>query len=182
MLIDSIQLLSRIGIECSHVNEDSRKLFYDLPDSKAKIIICRATDIPTFVEYGAADLGIVGKDTLLEDNKDVAELLDLKFGYCRFVVAMLEASVPPKLPNGEYDLSGLNHQRVATKFPRVDGELFLAGWACRSIPSNFMAILSLLRASAWRNDCGYCFHWKNAQGKSLGRGGSDTGSDVSLDR
>ncbi|MFZ3129794.1 MAG: ATP phosphoribosyltransferase, partial [Desulfosporosinus sp.] len=46
LLIDSIQLLSRIGIECSHVNEDSRKLFYDLQESKVKIIICRATDIP----------------------------------------------------------------------------------------------------------------------------------------
>lgn len=126
LLIDSIQLLSRIGIECSHVNEDSRKLFYDLPDSNVKIIICRATDIPTFVEYGAADLGIAGKDTLLEENKDVAELLDLRFGYCRFVVAMPEASVPPKFPNGEYDLSGLNHQRVATKFPRV-AETFFNG-------------------------------------------------------
>ena len=126
LLIDSIQLLSRIGIECSHVNEESRKLFYDLPDSKIKIIICRATDIPTFVEYGAADLGIVGKDTLLEENKDVAELLDLRFGFCRFVVAMPEASVPPRLPNGEYDLSGLNHQRVATKFPRV-AETYFSG-------------------------------------------------------
>ena len=124
LLIDSIQMLSRIGIECSHVNEASRKLFYDLPDSNIKIIICRATDIPTFVEYGAADLGVVGKDTLLEDNKDVAELLDLKFGFCRFVVAMPEASVPPKLPNGQYDLSVLNHQRVATKFPRVAETFF----------------------------------------------------------
>jgi len=126
LLIDSIQLLSRIGIECSHVNEESRKLFYDLEDSKVKIIICRATDIPTFVEYGAADIGFVGKDTLLEENKDVAELLDLKFGFCRFVVAMPEASVPPKLPSGEYDLSVLNHQRVATKFPRV-AETFFSG-------------------------------------------------------
>ena len=126
LLVDSIHLLSRIGIECSHVNEESRKLFYDLPDSKIKIIICRATDIPTFVEYGAADLGIVGKDTLLEENKDVAELLDLRFGFCRFVVAMPEASVPPRLTNGEYDLSGLNHQRVATKFPRV-AETYFSG-------------------------------------------------------
>ena len=126
LLVDSIHLLSRIGIECSHVNEESRKLFYDLPDNKIKIIICRATDIPTFVEYGAADLGIVGKDTLLEENKDVAELLDLRFGFCRFVVAMPEASVPPRLTNGEYDLSGLNHQRVATKFPRV-AETYFSG-------------------------------------------------------
>lgn len=133
LLIDSIQLLTRIGVECSHVNEESRKLFYDLPDSKIKIIICRATDIPTFVEYGAADLGIVGKDTLLEGNKDVAELLDLRFGYCRFVVAMPEVSVPPKLPDGKYDLSGLNHQRVATKFPRV-AETFFSGLGMQVSP------------------------------------------------
>jgi len=133
LLIDSIQLLSRLGIECSHVNEDSRKLFYDLPESKVKIIICRATDIPTFVEYGSADLGFVGKDTLLEENKDVAELLDLKFGFCRFVVAMPEASVPTKLPNGDFDLSGLNHQRVATKFPRV-AETFFRGLGMQVSP------------------------------------------------
>lgn len=133
LLIDSIELLSRTGVECSHVNEESRKLFYDLPDSKVKIIICRATDIPTYVEYGAADLGIVGKDTLLEENKDVAELLDLHFGYCRFVVAMPEVSVPTKLPNGKYDLSGLNHQRVATKFPRV-AETFFSGLGMQVSP------------------------------------------------
>lgn len=126
LLIESVQMLSQVGINCSHVNEESRKLFFDLPESNVKIIICRATDIPTFVEYGAADLGIVGKDTLLEENKDVPELLDLKFGFCRFVVAMPESCVPPKLPSGEYDLSGLNHQRVATKFPRV-AESFFSG-------------------------------------------------------
>ena len=124
LLLDSIECLSRIGIACRHVNEDSRKLFYDLPENRVKIIICRATDIPTYVEYGAADIGIAGKDTLLEENKDVIELLDLKFGYCRFVVAMPEASVPPKLAGGKYDLSGLNHQRVATKFPRVAEAFF----------------------------------------------------------
>lgn len=133
LLIDSIQMLSQVGVKCSHVNEDSRKLFFDLPESNAKIIICRPTDIPTYVEYGAADLGFVGKDTLLEENKDVAELLDLKFGYCRFVVAMLEAGVPPKLPGGEYDLTGLNHQRVATKFPRVT-ESFFSGIGMQVTP------------------------------------------------
>ncbi|MDQ7093653.1 ATP phosphoribosyltransferase [Desulfosporosinus sp. PR] len=133
LLIDSVRLLSRIGIECNHVNEDSRKLFYDLPADNVKIIICRATDIPTYIEYGAADLGIAGKDTLLEENKDVVELLDLKFGYCRFVVAMPEGRVPPKLANGEYDLSGLNYQRVATKFPRV-AEAFFSGLGMQVSP------------------------------------------------
>lgn len=124
LLDDSLNVLSHAGIECRHVNEDSRKLVFELEESEAQIIICRPTDIPTYVEYGAADIGFVGKDTLLEENKDVAELLDLKFGYCRFVVAMPEEKVPPRLTNGEYDLSGLNHQRVATKFPRVAQTFF----------------------------------------------------------
>jgi ATP phosphoribosyltransferase len=60
----------------------------------------------------------------LEENKDVVELLDLRFGFCRFVVAMPEENVPPRLPNGTFDLSSLNHQRVATKFTRVAEEFF----------------------------------------------------------
>ncbi|AGA68746.1 ATP phosphoribosyltransferase catalytic subunit [Desulfitobacterium dichloroeliminans LMG P-21439] len=124
LLIDSLEALTKIGIDCEDVSEASRKLVFPLEKSQAQIIICRPTDIPTFVEYGAADVGFVGKDTLLEENKDVVELLDLGFGYCRFVVAMPEEKVPPLLPEGTYDLSALNHQRVATKFPRVAEEFF----------------------------------------------------------
>lgn len=124
LLTDSLETLSQVGIECRHVTEESRKLIFPLPESEAQIIICRPTDIPTYVEQGAADIGFVGKDTLLEENKDVVELLDLRFGYCRFVVAMPEENVPPRLPDGTFDLSGLNHQRVATKFTRVAEEFF----------------------------------------------------------
>lgn len=124
LLTDSLEALSQAGIECRDVSEESRRLVFPLEESQAQIIICRPTDIPTFVEYGAADLGFVGKDTLLEENKDVVELLDLRFGFCRFVVAMPEEKVPPCLPDGRYDLSSLNHQRVATKFPRVAEEFF----------------------------------------------------------
>ena len=124
LLDDSLEVLSNSGIPCRHVSEDSRQLVFDLPESESRIIICRPTDIPTYVESGAADIGFVGKDTLLEENKDVAELLDLKFGYCRFVVAMPEETLPPRLPNGNFDLSGLNHQRVATKFTRVAQTFF----------------------------------------------------------
>ncbi|ADY55072.1 ATP phosphoribosyltransferase catalytic subunit [Syntrophobotulus glycolicus DSM 8271] len=119
LLVDSLNLLQKAGLRCEHVGEDSRQLTFDLPEDGARIIICRPTDIPTYVEYGAADIGFVGKDTLLEQNCDVAELLDLKFGFCRFMVAMPEESLPPRLADGSYDLSGLNHKRVATKFPRV---------------------------------------------------------------
>jgi ATP phosphoribosyltransferase len=124
LLTDSLEVLTKAGIECSEVSEESRKLLFSLEGSEAQIIICRPTDIPTYVEHGAADIGFVGKDTLLEENKDVAELLDLKFGYCRFVVAMPEEKVPARLPDGTFDLSVLNHQRVATKFPRVAEEFF----------------------------------------------------------
>ncbi|CDX04103.1 ATP phosphoribosyltransferase [bioreactor metagenome] len=124
LLTDSLEVLTKIGIECQEVSEESRKLVFPLEKAQAQIIICRPTDIPTFVEYGAADIGFVGKDTLLEENKDVVELLDLGFGYCRFVVAMPEEKVPPRLPDGKFDLSGLNHQRVATKFPRVAEDFF----------------------------------------------------------
>lgn len=124
LLTDSLEVLTQAGIECREVNEESRKLLFSLENSEAQIIICRPTDIPTYVEQGAADIGFVGKDTLLEENKDVAELLDLKFGYCRFVVAMPEEKALACLPDGTFDLSGLNHQRVATKFPRVAEEFF----------------------------------------------------------
>ncbi|NLI90673.1 MAG: ATP phosphoribosyltransferase [Peptococcaceae bacterium] len=119
LLEDSVRLLNHAGIDCRSVEEDSRKLMFELTGSEARIIICRPTDIPTYVEYGAADIGFVGKDTLVEQNLDVAELVDLKFGYCRFVVAMPEETKPPKLADGSYDLSVLNHKRAATKFPRV---------------------------------------------------------------
>jgi len=124
LLIDSLEVLGKAGVECREVNEDSRKLVFELPASQAQIIICRPTDIPTYVEHGAADIGFVGKDILLEENKDVAEILDLKFGYCRFVVAMPEEKVPPRLADGTFDLRVLNHQRVATKFPRVAQTFF----------------------------------------------------------
>ncbi|NLP44829.1 MAG: ATP phosphoribosyltransferase [Peptococcaceae bacterium] len=119
LLIDSLDLLNKLGMDCLDIEEDSRRLVFDLPKDEARILICRPTDIPTYVEYGAADLGFVGKDTLVEQNRDVAELVDLKFGYCRFVVAMPEENLPPKLADGSYDLSVLNHKRAATKFPRV---------------------------------------------------------------
>jgi ATP phosphoribosyltransferase len=80
----------------------------------------RATDVPTYVEYGCADLGVVGKDTLLEQGKDLYEPLDLKFGYCRLVVAE-----PGELLRDE-DPASWSNIRVATKYPNVT-ERFFAG-------------------------------------------------------
>ncbi|MCL1852216.1 MAG: ATP phosphoribosyltransferase [Peptococcaceae bacterium] len=126
LLVDSVELLERAGIACREVLADERQLTFELPGHQMRIIVCRPTDIPTFVEYGAADLGFVGKDTIVEQAMDVAELVDLKFGYCRFVVAMPEETLPPRLQDGSFELRDLDRKRVATKFPRVAEQFFSA--------------------------------------------------------
>lgn len=122
LLEDSVKLLVGAGINCGEIDEESRKLLFDFPEDQVRCVICRPTDIPTYVEYGAADIGFVGKDTIIEQHKDVAELVDLKFGYCRFVVAAPEEDLPSDL--NQFDLYSLNHKRVATKFPRVAENFF----------------------------------------------------------
>lgn len=114
----TISLLKKAGFNCEEMENDTRKLIFKDELQSVQYIVCRPTDIPTFVEYGAADLGFVGKDTIVEQKKDVFELLDLKYGFCRFVVAMPEAVAQEK--NWEQ----LNHVRVATKFPRVAEQFF----------------------------------------------------------
>lgn len=117
----SIKLLEAIGLNVSMLKAGSRQLMFDVEDQKVRYIICRPTDIPTFVEYGAADFGLVGKDTITEQQKDVYELLDLKYGDCRFVVAAPE-SLPPRLKST--DPADWGKVRVATKFPRITEEYF----------------------------------------------------------
>lgn len=114
----TISLLKKAGFNCGEMENDTRKLLFTDEEQEVQYIVCRPTDIPTFVEYGAADLGFVGKDTIVEQKKDVFELLDLKYGFCRFVVAMPEAKAREK------DWEQLNHVRVATKFPRVAEQFF----------------------------------------------------------
>ncbi len=114
----TIALLKKAGLNCPEMEQDTRKLLFVNGGQKVQYIVCRPTDIPTFVEYGAADLGFVGKDTIEEQKKDVYELLDLKYGICRFVVAM------PEKAAGEKDWEQLDHVRVATKFPRVAEQFF----------------------------------------------------------
>lgn len=117
---DTIRVLREAGLNVDELETDSRKLFFVNEEDRVKYIICRPTDIPTFVEYGAADLGFVGKDTIVEQNKDVYELLDLKYGACRFVVAVPEKTAR----DGQWEQ--MTHARVATKFPRVAQNYFAA--------------------------------------------------------
>ena len=110
----TLDVLKRVGLACPELDdEDTRSLLITCEAAKARFIIARPADVPTYVEHGAADLGIVGKDTLLEGRQTVYELLDLGYMYCRFVLAAPAGAGPAVL------LDGSSHRRVATKFPRI---------------------------------------------------------------
>ena len=105
----SIELLEKIGITFEDYSDDSRKLIFENKKDKVRLVFVKAVDVPVYVERGAADIGVVGKDTLLEENKDLYEILDLNFGKCKFSVAA---------PNG-YKYTGSGKLKVATKYPNV---------------------------------------------------------------
>ncbi len=117
---DSMALFARIGITCPEMEGDSRKLVFENSRDRFRFMAVRATDVPTYVEYGCADIGVVGKDTLLEQGKDLYEPLDLKFGYCRMVVA------EPRELSRENDPFSWSNIRVATKYPNVTERHFAA--------------------------------------------------------
>lgn len=120
ILEESVALFGKIGIDCSELLSDTRKLIFENQLQKMRYMIVRATDVPTYVEYGCADVGIVGKDTLLEQEKDLYEPLDLKFGYCRMVVAE-----PAELSRDD-DPAGWTNIRIATKYPNFTERYFSA--------------------------------------------------------
>ncbi|NLV91531.1 MAG: ATP phosphoribosyltransferase regulatory subunit [Firmicutes bacterium] len=111
-------LLSRAGVDCSSLLSDSRKLIIETDDGSYRFLLAKPSDVPTYVEYGAADIGIVGKDILLETEAEVAELLDLGFGRCQMIVAVAESS-------GITDVRQLDfNSRVASKFTNIATKYF----------------------------------------------------------
>jgi len=115
---DTLNLLEKIGISCPEMKEESRKLIFEIPEKKMRFMVVRATDVPTYVEYGAADLGVVGKDVIMEQERQVYEPLDLKIGYCRMVVA------EPKELSEQDNPSEWTYVRIATKFPNITSDFF----------------------------------------------------------
>jgi len=107
----SIGLLEGAGLDCSELRENSRKLIFTDEKNRVKFFLAKPADVPVYVEYGAADIGIVGKDTLLEEGRDLYEVLDLGFGKCRMCVA------GPKELEGRMD--SITITRVATKYPEI---------------------------------------------------------------
>ena len=113
----TLKLFEKIGITCEEMKDkDSRKLIFVNEELKLKFFLAKGPDVPTYVEYGAADIGIVGEDTIMEEQRKLYEVLDLGFGKCRMCVCG---------PASAKEL--LLHQeqiRVATKYPRIAKDYF----------------------------------------------------------
>src|SRR5689334_19913592 len=108
---DTLDLLDRVGLETSEVRGNDRKLLFE----EAGIVTMRPSDVPTYVEAGAADIGITGKDVLMEQSeREVLELVDLRYGRCRMVFATAAGE-----DRAAETLRRLGVMRVATKYPRV---------------------------------------------------------------
>ena len=113
----AMEMFGAVGIHCEEMaNKDSRKLIFENPELGMRFFLAKATDVPTYVEYGAADIGIVGKDTLLEEGRRLYEVLDLKIGQCRMCVCGPESA---RAPLKTHELI-----RVATKYPRIAKDYF----------------------------------------------------------
>lgn len=112
----AMELFSAAGFDCAQMREKSRKLIFTDEANKMKFILVKASDVPTYVEYGAADIGIVGKDTLLEEHKNLYEMINLGFGACKMAVCG-----PPELKER---FSTINNLKVASKYPKIAQQFF----------------------------------------------------------
>jgi ATP phosphoribosyltransferase len=116
LFTDTLDLLDRIGLDTEEVRENSRKLLFDAEG----IVTMRPSDVPTYVEAGVADIGVTGKDVLMEQSeRELYELVDLGYGRCRMVLAT--AAGPDRAAEA---LRRLGVMRIATKYPRVAARYF----------------------------------------------------------
>jgi ATP phosphoribosyltransferase len=112
----TLKLFAKAGYGAAQPAADSRRLLFPCPEIGMTFLIVRPTDVPTYVEHGAADVGVVGKDVLLEQDSDVYEPLDLGFGACRIAVAAFRGQTPRDRLSSKI--------RVATKYPKITERYF----------------------------------------------------------
>ncbi len=113
----TLEMLERIGITCEEMKDkDTRKLIFVNEELKLRFFLSKGPDVPTYVEYGAADIGVVGRDTILQESRNIYEVLDLGFGKCKMCVCG---------PASAKDLLQHHEQiRVATKYPKIAKDYF----------------------------------------------------------
>ncbi len=112
---DTVGLFEKIGLDCSAVHNKGRKLILPIGNGNFEVVLAKAADVITYVEHGVCDLGVVGKDTLMEKGGSFYEVLDLGFGKCRFALAG---------PKGADFFSGYSVKTIASKYPRVARNYF----------------------------------------------------------
>lgn len=113
----TLKLLEKVGITCEEMKDpDTRKLIFVNEELKVKFFLAKATDVPTYVEYGAADIGVVGRDTILEEGRNLFEVMDLGYGKCKMCVCG-PASAKELLKKNELI-------RVASKYPNIAKDYF----------------------------------------------------------
>lgn len=112
---DAVNMFENIGLDCTELKNKGRKLILKDQKDNIEFILVKANDVLTYVEYGAADIGVVGKDTILEKKRNVYEVCDLKMGCCKFALAAPE----------EFDINkGYKRKVIATKYPNVARNYF----------------------------------------------------------
>lgn len=112
---ETIMLFERMGFDCDALINKGRKLILTLPEANLEVLLAKAADVITYIEHGVCDLGVVGKDTIMEQGRSFYEMLDLGFGRCRFALAA---------PKGTDFYKGYSMKTIATKYPNVAREFF----------------------------------------------------------
>lgn len=114
---DTVGLLEKIGYDCTAIREKGRKLILPVPDGNLEVVLAKANDVITYVEHGVCDMGVVGKDTIMEMQGKFFELVDIGFGICKFALATKKGST---------FYGGFDVKTVATKYPNITRRFFEA--------------------------------------------------------
>jgi ATP phosphoribosyltransferase len=112
---DTVGLFEKIGYDCTAVREKGRKLILPVPDGNIEVVLAKANDVITYVEHGVCDIGVVGKDTIMEMQGKFFEMVDLGFGRCKFALATKK---------GSQFYGGYNVKTIATKYPNITRNYF----------------------------------------------------------
>jgi ATP phosphoribosyltransferase len=112
---DTVSLFEKMGFDCSAVKNKGRKLILPIGENQFEVILAKAADVITYVEHGVCDLGVVGKDTIMEHGSNFYEVLNLGFGKCKFALAG---------PKGKDFFNGYSAKTIATKYPNVTRNYF----------------------------------------------------------
>lgn len=114
---DTVGLLEKIGYDCTAIREKGRKLILPVPDGNLEVVLAKANDVITYVEHGVCDMGVVGKDTIMEMQGKFFGLVDIGFGRCKFALATKKGST---------FYGGFDVKTVATKYPNITRRFFEA--------------------------------------------------------